>query len=97
MEITPGAARGPWRGPPEQLAGWARSQLHIASSIVDNPGGGLLFATQAIGQVKAVYSEREEDGFGEFVDLLEQAEDAAVRREFATCRELIARAEARLV
>jgi len=39
--------------PGEEIVLWARGQLEIAGSILDNPGGGLLFATQTIGQVKA--------------------------------------------
>src|SRR6266550_2900219 len=39
--------------PGEEILAWARGQLNIARSILDNPGGGLLFAPQTIGQVRA--------------------------------------------
>src|SRR5467141_3629273 len=39
--------------PGDEIVTWARDQLSIARSILDNPGGGLLFATQTIGQVRA--------------------------------------------
>ena len=39
--------------PGDEIVGWARGQLAIARSILDNPGGGLLFATQTIGQVRS--------------------------------------------
>src|SRR4029077_11436075 len=32
--------------PGDEIVAWARGQLGIARSILDNPGGGLLFATQ---------------------------------------------------
>ena len=51
--------------PGEEIVPWARGQLEIASSILDNPGGGLLFATQTIGQVKAGLRERDQDRWDE--------------------------------
>jgi hypothetical protein len=39
------------------LLPWARNELLIAEQIMDNPGGGLLFATQTVGQVKSALSE----------------------------------------
>ena len=33
--------------PGDEIVPWARHQLEIARSILDNPGGGLLFATIA--------------------------------------------------
>ncbi|HMJ37984.1 MAG TPA: hypothetical protein VK606_00360, partial [Verrucomicrobiae bacterium] len=45
--------------PGDSLVGWARRQLEIAREILDNPGGGLLFATQTIGQVRAALTERD--------------------------------------
>ena len=54
--------RGP-KGPglewAERTLPWARGQLAIALEILDNPGGGLVFATQTMGQVKAAFQERE--------------------------------------
>ena len=82
--------------PGDRIVGWARGQLEIARSILDNPGGGLLFATQTIGQVKAGLHERDEDRWAEVVAVLDRAEDAAVRREWSTARELIDRATAGL-
>jgi hypothetical protein len=72
--------------PGDRITGWARSQLAIARSILDNPGGGLVFATQTIGQVKAGLHERDADRWESVVEALERAEDAAVRREFETAR-----------
>lgn len=83
--------------PGDEIVGWARGQLEIAGSILDNPGGGLLFATQTIGQVKAGLHERDPERWEAVVELLDQAEDAGVRREFATARQLIGSAAARLV
>jgi hypothetical protein len=75
--------------PGDAIVGWARGQLEIARSILDNPGGGLLFATQTIGQVRSGLHERDAAGWESVVGTLERAEDAAVRREFAVCRRLI--------
>ncbi len=75
--------------PGDAIVGWARGQLEIARSILDNPGGGLLFATQTIGQVRSGLHERDATRWEAVVGTLERAEDAAVRREFAACRRLI--------
>jgi hypothetical protein len=75
--------------PGEEIVGWARGQLDIARSILDNPGGGLLFATQTVGQVRAGLSERDPERWAHVVAILDQAEDAAVRREFDTARHLL--------
>jgi hypothetical protein len=92
--------KGPVRFGGADMLTWARHQLRIASDIIDNPGGGLLFATQTIGQVKAALAEnaeRQSDARGEdVVALLDEAEDAAVRRDFARAREYIGRARQRL-
>jgi len=82
--------------PGDKIVGWARGQLEIARSILDNPGGGLLFATQTIGQVKAGLRERDEDRWAEVVAMLERAEDAAVRREWPASRRLLDDSIARL-
>ena len=73
----------------ESILGWAHGQLTIARSILDNPGGGLLFATQTIGQVKSGLNERDPVRWESVVRLLDQAEDAAVRREFGRARGLL--------
>lgn len=78
--------------PGEQFVPWARRQLEIAASILDNPGGGLLFATQTIGQVKASLHERDAERWVDVVRILDKAEDAAIRREFAASRKLISEA-----
>ena len=75
--------------PGDEIVRWAVGQLEIATSILDNPGGGLLFATQTIGQVKAGLHERDAERWEPVVGLLDQAEDAAVRREFVTARQLL--------
>jgi hypothetical protein len=75
--------------PGDSIVGWARGQLEIARQILDNPGGGLLFATQTVGQVKAGLQERNAERWAEAVALLDRVEDAAVRREFETARALL--------
>jgi len=75
--------------PGDQVVPWARSQLEIARSILDNPGGGLLFATQTIGQVKSGLHERDAERWTELVSILDRAEDAGIRREFAAASSLI--------
>ena len=75
--------------PGDEIVAWARDQLGIARSILDNPGGGLVFATQTIGQVRAGLHERDPGRWEEVVRTLDQAENAAVHREFADSRRLI--------
>ncbi len=82
--------------PGDRLVDWARDQLSIARSILDNPGGGLVFATQTIGQVKAGLNERDGDRWQAVVHLLDAVEDSAVRREFAAARRGIDEAVAKL-
>jgi hypothetical protein len=75
--------------PGDEIVTWARGQLEIARSILDNPGGGLLFATQTIGQVRAALSERDAERWQATERILFTAEDAAVHREFDRSRELL--------
>lgn len=82
--------------PGEEIVGWARAQLAIARSILDNPGGGLLFATQTVGQVRSGLTERDETRWQDVVSLLERAEDAGVHREFETARKLLDEAVSKL-
>ena len=82
--------------PGDEIVSGARSQLGIARSILDNPGGGLLFATQTIGQVKAGLFERDPERWEGVVAILDRAEDAAVRREFDTARRLLDEAAQKL-
>ncbi len=82
--------------PGDEIVGWARDQLGIARSILDNPGGGLVFATQTIGQVRSGLHERDATRWAEVVALLDRAEDASVRREFNTARDLIDKAVRKL-
>jgi hypothetical protein len=82
--------------PGEEIVLWARGQLEIASSILDNPGGGLLFATQTIGQVKAGLHERDAERWEDVVSVLDRAEDAGIRREFDSARRLVGEAIAKL-
>ena len=72
--------------PGEQVIPWARRQLELAREILDNPGGGLLFATQTVGQVRAALEERDPERWEEVVAILGQAEDLAVHREFEQSR-----------
>jgi hypothetical protein len=76
--------------PGEQVIPWARRQLELAREILDNPGGGLLFATQTIGQVRAALEEREPERWEEVIASLGQAEDLAVHREFEQSRRRLA-------
>ncbi|HKW69566.1 MAG TPA: hypothetical protein VJP81_03200 [Candidatus Dormibacteraeota bacterium] len=82
--------------PGDEIVGWAREQLAIARSILDNPGGGLLFAMQTIGQVRSGLHERDAARWPRVVTLLDRAEDAAVHREFDTARSAIDEAAAKL-
>ena len=82
--------------PGDSVVGWARGQLEIARQIVDNPGGGLLFATQTIGQVSSALRERDLARWEDTIALLERVEDAAVRREFDTARALLDQVLAKL-
>jgi hypothetical protein len=82
--------------PGDSLVPWARRQLEIARDILDNPGGGLLFATQTIGQVRAALGERDAERWENVAVLLGRAEDAAVRREFDTARHLLDEASGKL-
>jgi len=76
--------------PGEQVVAWARRQLEVAREILDNPGGGLLFATQTIGQVRAGLEERDPERWEAVVAILGQAEDLAVHREFEESRRRLA-------
>ena len=82
--------------PGDSIVGWARGQLVIARQILDNPGGGLLFATQTIGQVKSGLQERDAARWEDVVGVLDRVEDAAVRREFDDARELLDEALSKL-
>ncbi|HEY8864287.1 MAG TPA: hypothetical protein VIO37_08965 [Candidatus Dormibacteraeota bacterium] len=82
--------------PGDEIVGWARGQLEIARQILDNPGGGLLFATQTVGQVRAGLEERDAARWKDVVALLDHVEDAAVRREFDTARRLLDEALSKL-
>jgi len=82
--------------PGDEVVAWARDQLSIARSILDNPGGGLLFATQTIGQARSGLYERDAARWREVVTVLDRAEDAAIHREFSTARRLLEEAAAKL-
>jgi len=82
--------------PGDEVVAWARDQLSIARSILDNPGGGLLFATQTIGQVRSGLYERDAARWREVVTVLDRAEDAAIHREFSIARRLLEEAAAKL-
>ena len=72
--------------PGDEIVAWARQQLEIARSILDNPGGGLLFATQTVGQVRSGLHERDPARWEPVLAALAEAEDAGIRREFAAAR-----------
>jgi hypothetical protein len=79
-----------------ELLPWARNELLIAEQIMDNPGGGLLFATQTVGQVKAALSEEDHKRWHAVVELLDRAEDLMVRRHFEAGRRLLTEARGAL-
>jgi len=81
--------KGPARYGGADMLTWAHNQIEIASQIIDNPGGGLLFATQTIGQVRAALAEADADRWRDALTLLATAEDRGVRRDFAGARELL--------
>ena len=84
--------KGPARYGGADLLTWVRNQLEIASQIVDNPGGGLLFAAQTVGQVRSALAEADADRWRPVLALLQSAEDRALRRHFAGARDLIRQA-----
>jgi hypothetical protein len=71
---------------------WAFDQLTIADQIMDNPGGGLLFATTSVGQVKAALAERAARSEEELhrwepvTEILDRVEDHMVRRRYDSAR-----------
>ena len=69
-----------------------REQLKIATEILDNPGGGLVFGYQALGQARALLAESDPERWEEPIRLLAEAEQQAVWRNFARARELIGKA-----
>jgi hypothetical protein len=69
-----------------------REQLQIAQEILDNPGGGLVFGYQALGQAHALLAETEPERWEEPIRLLAEAEQQAVWRNFEQARELIRKA-----
>lgn len=87
MEVL--GPKGPVRYGGVDVVTWARGQLEVATEIVDNPGGGLLFATQTIGQVKTALVDADGKRWDEVVHLLNQAEDAAVRRRYHDAKSLV--------
>jgi hypothetical protein len=87
MEVL--GPKGPVRHGGVDVVTWARRQLAVAGEIVDNPGGGLLFATQTMGQVKVALADADAGRWGEVVRLLDEAEDAAVRRHYGEARNFL--------
>jgi hypothetical protein len=88
--------KGPVRHGGVDLLRWAREQLTMAAEIVDNPGGGLLSATQTIGQVRAALEDAGGEHWKDVAPILEQAEDAALRRRYDRARELVSEALSKL-
>lgn len=88
--------KGPARHGGVDLLKWARDQLTVAAEIVDNPGGGLLFATQTIGQVRAALADADEERWKDVIRMLDRAEDTALRRQYERSRDLVAEALAQL-
>ncbi len=78
-----------------QLTG-VRDQLRIAIDILDNPGGGLLFGYQALGQARAHLEATAPERWEEAIKDLAEAERQALWRNFGRARELIRAALAKL-
>ncbi|MGH7920561.1 MAG: hypothetical protein ACREQM_11545 [Candidatus Dormibacteraceae bacterium] len=82
------------KGPVNRFGGadmlnWARHQLGVAYDIVDNPGGGLGFAIQTIGQVKTGLREQGGEAYAEIAAALDEAEEHAVHRHFEEARSVV--------
>lgn len=75
---------------------WARRQVHLATQIIDNPGGGLVFATQTMGQVRSAFQEGDDERWSELVRQLSEAEERALWRDFAGARRCLESAAAEL-
>ena len=95
-KVDVGSPKGPHRRHGDELLAWAKQQLQIALDIVDNPGGGLLFATQTMGQVRASLVAEDGDRFETVATLLHRAEDHAIHRDFDGAREALAEARSLL-
>jgi hypothetical protein len=68
---------------------WVRDQLKIALEILDNPGGGLVFGYQALGQARAHLAETDPRRWEDTTAKLEEAERQAVWRNYEQARRLI--------
>ncbi len=68
---------------------WVRDQLKIALEILDNPGGGLVFGYQALGQARAHLAETDPRRWEDTMTKLEEAERQAVWRNYEQARRLI--------
>ena len=68
---------------------WVRAQLRIALEILDNPGGGLVFGYQALGQARAHLAETDPRRWEDAIRKLEEAERQALWRNYERARELI--------
>lgn len=79
-----------------EAVSFVREQLRIAGEILDNPGGGLVFGYQALGQARARLGEEDRERYRAVIRLLEEAERQAVWRRFKRSRELIGEAAAGL-
>jgi hypothetical protein len=71
-----------------QLTG-VRDQLRVALDILDNPGGGLLFGYQALGQARAHLAATAPERWEESIKDLAEAERQALWRNFGRAQELI--------
>jgi hypothetical protein len=75
---------------------WVREQLGIALEILDNPGGGLVFGYQALGQARAHLMETDPERWENAIQELGEAERQALWRNFDRARELVTEALGRL-
>ena len=66
-----------------------RDQLLVAIDILDNPGGGLVFGYQALGQARAHLEATAPERWEEAIEDLAEAERQALWRNFERARELI--------
>ncbi|HVB76599.1 MAG TPA: hypothetical protein VNI34_02125 [Candidatus Nitrosotalea sp.] len=76
--------KGPY--PQLDLVAWAQGEIAVAKQIVDNPGGGLLFATQTMGQVRSALTESDQERWKDVIAALEAAESSCIWRDFEQTR-----------
>ena len=90
MEVLGPKGPAPYGGVEENE--WALRQLALAAQILDNPGGGLVFASQTVGQVRSALKELDSERWADVIAMLQAAEMDMVWRRFQEARDLVGRA-----